>query len=324
VRPGGTAGFGTFIESGGTEVNAGVTDGINIGSGGVLINAGTLIADESSAVITIANGAIISGAITANVLDGLVDVQGASRENVHFLSGGTGGLQLDAANTYRGTVVDFGSENNARVAQRQFIDITSIDITNVLSGPALNYVPNSGDSGVLKVTSGGQTVASINMIGHYTTANFTSATNPEGHLFIVDPLVVRQKPGNASATIAADTVLEINVRDAGKVTFANPTGTLWLDQPSTFTGTVAGFGAQDHIDLPSMAFGPQTTLGYTENSTNAGGTLTINDGAHTASIALLGNYIAGSFVTAADGHGGTLVSEAAHTAQQPLLTKPHA
>ena len=47
--------------------------------------------------------------------------------------------------------------------------------------------------------------------------------------------------------------------------------------------------------------------------------------AHAAAIALLGNYIAASFVTAADGHGGTVISEAAQTAnQQPLLTHPHA
>jgi hypothetical protein len=39
----------------------------------------------------------------------------------------------------------------------------------------------------------------------------------------------------------------------------------------------------------------------------------------------LGNYIAASFVTAADGHGGTVISEAAQTANlQPLLTHPHA
>ena len=73
-----------------------------------------------------------------------------------------------------------------------------------------------------------------------------------------------------------------------------------LDQTATFSGTVAGFGAQNHIDLPSIAFGAPTTLGYTENSTNTGGTLTISDGSHAASIALLGNYIAASFVTAVE------------------------
>ena len=81
----------------------------------------------------------------------------------------------------------------------------------------------------------------------------------------------------------------IGTPDSSKVTFAGSNATLVLDQTATFSGTVAGFGAQNHIDLPSIAFGAPTTLGYTENSTNTGGTLTISDGSHAASIA---NYIA--------------------------------
>jgi hypothetical protein len=65
-----------------------------------------------------------------------------------------------------------------------------------------------------------------------------------------------------------------------------------------------------------------TTLAYAENGADAGGTLTMTDGRHAAAIALLGNYMAGSFVTAADGHGGTLLTQAPQTEQQPLLTHP--
>ena len=75
------------------------------------------------------------------------------------------------------------------------------------------------------------------------------------------------------------------------------------------------------IDLPNIAFGAQTTLAYAANAAGTGGTLTVTDGRHAAAIALLGNYMAGSFVTAADGHGGTLISQA-QTQQQPLLTHP--
>ena len=50
----------------------------------------------------------------------------------------------------------------------------------------------------------------------------------------------------------------------------------------------------------------------------------MSDGADDAAITLLGHYMASSFVTAADGHGGTLITEASQTAsQQPLLTLPH-
>ena len=37
----------------------------------------------------------------------------------------------------------------------------------------------------------------------------------------------------------------------------------------------------------------------------------VKDGTHIAKVALLGNYMATSFVTTADGHGGTLITEAA-------------
>jgi hypothetical protein len=74
-----------------------------------------------------------------------------------------------------------------------------------------------------------------------------------------------------------------------------------------------------------IAFGGNNlTLGYAENDSGTGGTLSVGDGAHSANVALLGNYMASSFVTAADGHGGTLITEASQTAQQPLLTHPHA
>ena len=72
---------------------------------------------------------------------------------------------------------------------------------------------------------------------------------------------------------------------------------------------MAGFSASDSIDLSQM-FAANATLGYSENSSHTGGSLTVSDGTQMAKVALLGQYIAGSFVTAADGHGGTPVADA--------------
>jgi hypothetical protein len=176
-------------------------------------------------------------------------------------------------------------------------------------------------SGTLTVTDSTHS-AHIKFVGTYTSASFTPVNDGAGSVKITDPPVVEQKPGNASATIAAGTVLEVKVPDSGEATFAGPTGTLWLDKPSTFTGKVADFGAQESIDLPSIPFGVHTTLGHSENRTDTGGIRSVKDGAHFAKIALLGNYMATSFVTAADGHGGTLITEAAQTANQLALTTP--
>jgi hypothetical protein len=40
---------------------------------------------------------------------------------------------------------------------------------------------------------------------------------------------------------------------------------LQLDSPWGFSGTGAGFGGQDQIDLTDVSFGAHTTLGYAKN-----------------------------------------------------------
>ena len=66
----------------------------------------------------------------------------------------------------------------------------------------------------------------------------------------------------------------------GPSDFAGPTGTLWLDKPSTFTGKVADFGAQESVDLPGIGLGVHTRLGYSENSSDTGGILSVKEGTH--------------------------------------------
>jgi hypothetical protein len=47
-----------------------------------------------------------------------------------------------------------------------------------------------------------------------------------------------------------------------------------------------------------------------------------SDGSHAASLALLGQHMASSFVAAGDGHGATPIASQPES-QQPLLTQPH-
>jgi hypothetical protein len=139
----------------------------------------------------------------------------------------------------------------------------------------------------------------------------------------LDPTIVTQQPGSAPADIGNNTVLQIDIPDSGSVAFTGTKGILCLEQPSTFTGNVFGFRAQNGIDLPGITFDAQTTLGYSPNSNGTAGTLAITDGTHSAKIALLGNYIASSFVMGSDNHGGTiLLTTAAESGNQSLLTHP--
>jgi hypothetical protein len=80
-------------------------------------------------------------------------------------------------------------------------------------------------------------------------------------------------------------------------------GQLVLNHSSHFAGTVAGLAAGDTIDVKDVAF-----VAGKDSFDAATGVLTVSDGAHTAKIQLLGQYMAADFAFASDGHGGTLVT----------------
>jgi len=315
VVNGGTVGSGAIVEtlSGGTAIVS-----------GTIANSGTLYANGFGSLLEIANGAVVSGGVV-EVGNGVVDIQGASSKNVTFQAGGSGGLVIadgsGSSTDYAGKVSGFGVSGGASHADHsQYVELTSVTFA---SGQMGSSYSGTATSGVLTITSGGTVVAAINFVGAYTLSNFLVTSDGSGHVKITDPSMIEQPSDNAPAMIAGGTVLEVNTPDNGKVTFGGSGGTLQLDQPGTFTGTVLGFATPDRIDLPSIGFGTTTTLAFSENDSWTGGTLTVTDGTHTAAIALLGNYMASTLVTAADGHGGTLVTESPLSTQQPQLTQPH-
>jgi hypothetical protein len=226
---------------------------------------------------------VVNGGV-ALIGDGIVDIAGSSGENVAFLPGGSGGLEIadtqGHTSAFSGRVSGFGGANHSN--QLQFIDLTLVSS----SGPITSsYVSASGNtSGTLFISSGGTLVAAIKMVGHYSAADFHITAGTNGTVEVTDPTV----PNGGSVEAAPGQVLP-----------------------------------QEGIDLPNIAFGARTTLAYSQNAAGTGGTLTVSDGRHAASFVLLGNYIAGSFVAAADGHGGTLVTQA-QPQQPPLLTHPRA
>jgi hypothetical protein len=245
---------------------------------GTVVNSSTFTASGLGTLIEIGSGGVVSGGAVV-VGNGIVDVLSGGSANVAFQANGSGGLEIeDSANNasaFTGKVSGFGGAGHAN--HKQFIDLTSVAF--VSGAILLHYISAaSHTSGTLFVSSGGTAVAAINIIGAYTSANFSAKADGSGNVEITDPAV----PNGGSA--------------------------------QTFP--------RQSLDLPDIAFGAQTTLAYAANANGAGGTLTVSDGRHAASIALLGNYMAGSFATAADGHGGTLLTEASQLAQAPLLAQP--
>ena len=112
---------------------------------------------------------------------------------------------------------------------------------------------------------------------------------------------------SGTTTIGAGATLEIAAADSASVTFQGTTGTLQLDQASTFTGQIFGFkgngslSGSDHIDLTGIKYG-------SIKDSYANGVLTVTDGSgDTAKLNFNGSYSLANFKFASDGSGGTVV-----------------
>jgi Ca2+-binding RTX toxin-like protein len=93
------------------------------------------------------------------------------------------------------------------------------------------------------------------------------------------------------------------------------------------TLTISNFEASlDRLVINDQSFtlanGQSVTVAAVNGNTT-GGTWNANDGSHAAGLALLGQHMASSFVTAGGGHEGTPIADPP-SSQQPLLTHPHA
>jgi autotransporter passenger strand-loop-strand repeat protein len=279
------------IFSGGT-IGAGAvveTSGGNVVVSGTVSNGGTLFANSAGDQVSITLGAVVNGGV-ALINNGIVKIAGSSGESVKFLPLGEGGLAIadkaDQTSAFSGRVSGFGGGDHSNNVQ--FINLPSVTFNPNVSW---SYVSanSSNTSGTLFVSSGGL-VAAINFVGAYSSGNLEFGDG-----------------AHASGAIS------------GTVTIRDPV----VPNGGTVSSDTAGSSLpHSGIDLPDIAFGAQTTLAYAQNAAGTGGTLTVSDGRHTAAIALLGNYMAGSFVAVADGHGGTLITDANSQQPPPLLTHP--
>jgi autotransporter passenger strand-loop-strand repeat protein len=189
----------------------------------------------------------------------------------------------------------------------EFDTVQSGGLLSVLSGGSTSSALVSSD-GQLFVSSGGVTSGTAVDIG--------------GREIV-------SSGGTASATTISGGTLEVmsgGSTGAGAVTFATSGGgILQLDSSLTFkSGLVAGFGKPDRLDFRDIAFTSGVTHAtWTQNSTSSG-TLRVTDGTHTATITLLGQYVAGNFHVSSDKHGGTFVTDPPVSASQNVaLVNPH-
>jgi hypothetical protein len=120
---------------------------------------------------------------------------------------------------------------------------------------------------------------------------------------------------------AGDTLQADAAVGAGQtVDFNGGNDKLVLTDAAHFAARLQDFGAADKLDLRQFHLAT-TTLAFAENAAHTAGVLTVKDGALTAKINLLGQYMAAGFHTSADGAGGIFVT---YTPQAALaLAPPH-
>lgn len=199
---------------------------------------------------------------------------------------GSGGLQMDAGRS-RGATVNGGTQ----VVQD--------------GGASFGTVLNSG--GVQAIASQGVATGSV--------------VNSGGRAVV-------QSGGTLNGATVHGGVIEV-ARDGSvgtaAVTFAGTGGMLKLDAGSHFSGTVAGLGYGNYLDLADFAYREGQLLDYRPDSDNSGGKLSLVHGAGAVTIALLGQYVASGFHGTGDGAGGTVITYAepeAHPASSLFLALP--
>jgi Ca2+-binding RTX toxin-like protein len=159
----------------------------------------------------------------------------------------------------------------------------------------------------------------VSVVGLHTQVNIT------GFEAANDRIVINGLAGDdvvdASGLAAGSIQLTANGSDGDDVLVGSPGNDILTGGPGD--DTLLSGGGQDILDGGP---GNNTVLQFATvaaMSSNNTGAVTPTDGSHAASPALLGQFMASSFVTAGDGHGATPIADPLPS-QQPLLTQPHA
>ena len=239
------------------------------GSGWTAINASGNYYLSEYQIVSATQAGLVATASTGDENGGIIDAIQAGSTTVSASTA----VKIDAGSTLdlTNTTINGGSLSNSGT-----VDLTG---TSTLNGVAVT------NSGTLEATSG-----ILNVSGPVTNTGNLLANG--GTLDIAGAVT-----GSGTATISGtNSVLEFGAASAENITFSAAIASmLKLDNPSSFTGTVAGLATGDSIDLTNFLFsGGPTIAGVT--GTGAVGTttnVTVHDqgGAQSVTLQLLNQSV---------------------------------
>jgi large repetitive protein len=259
------------------------------GTNALVLNTGSnAISNAGILEATGAGGLLINGVTINNASTGIIEAMGTLKSHVD-LEGAT--INAGKVTTAKGDMIDtaIGSAQST---------ITGATVTN---------------AGTLEANSNSTLLVQGGKFSN------TGSLVANGNGSVLDVTVA---DGAGTGTIFGTGKIELGAGSTTKITFDSlADGTLKLDQSILFKGNVSGLTANDTLDLGDINFATVHTPTFSGTAT--GGTLTVTDGTHTAKIALLGNYLASTWTTSSDGHGGTFVIDPPSSSQQAFLSSPH-
>jgi len=286
--------------------NDGIIDGngtSSISGLSSLINNGTIEVQTGSLALGSSSGISGTGGFKIDAGTTLEIASGAASTQSFTFEGTTGVLKLESAQNFHGVIYDFGTADGTQ-ANSDWIDLSNINFSSA------NFHESFAND-FLTVTDGTNT-AQIQFSGTVGSLNFVSDGTPIPGVNGSDGTLIYDPPVPAAPVIASGGALEIanSVASAETVTFQASTGSLTLDNPSSFHGTIAGFtgdgtlAGSDQIDLKGIDY---QSSSFADSFNAATDTLSVSEGADSATLHFTGIYQAANFSFTSDGTGGTIV-----------------
>lgn len=287
--------------------------GIQMNGGGALNNAGSITGTSQTGILlkspmTVTDSGTITGGVNAVQFTGagantLILQTGAVVNGGlagSTAAGATNALTLNSSGILTGAIQHFDTLLDKGPGTWILDGASTLGSASVQASAGLQIGDASHPHASLTLTGGLQNFGQVQVDG---SLDVQGAVTGTGSLFIVGAVVE----------------LESSVHQA--IQFGGPAGLLELDHSLSFTGTVAGPVPVMAMDLQDIAYVGPNQAAF--KGTATGGTLQVKDGVNTARIAMSGNYLASTWTTASDGHGGTLVYDPAAESNTQLQALIH-
>jgi hypothetical protein len=248
---------------------------------GLIVNdAGATVSDKNSA-LTLAGAGGSNGALT--ITAGTFALNGGSL-NAGAVSIGSSGTFLVGSSA---ALAETFSDNGSLIVA----NTSTVSFTGGLSGSGSVTVKNSSVATFSGTITGSET---------FTVDNSAKA------------IITKAIGGTGSFTLMKGGGLEFVSSDSENVTFASgASGTLKLDNSSTFTGKISGLTPNNAVDLADLAYTKAKNMLASYTGNTAGGVLTVGNGSKSVSLNLLGDYTHSTWTLSKDASGGTLVVDPA-------------